>query len=163
MSHAGRIQGIEVEKTKEKGIFQKTLPVKPLDVEKVWWLVDAKGKNLGRLATLIAHKLRGKDKTNFTPYVDCGDNVIVINAKDIIISGAKEEQKLYKHHSGYTGGLKSRKYSEIMESKPEFPLRQAVKGMLPKNRLGSQILGNLKIYADDTHKQHSQKPQIWEI
>ncbi|MBM3699577.1 MAG: 50S ribosomal protein L13 [Actinobacteria bacterium] len=141
----------------------KTYSAKKEDIERKWYLVDAKDKNLGRLSTRIAKVLRGKDKVLFTPHVDCGDFVIVINAKHIKVSGDKIDDKLYYRHSGYVGNLKSTNLRDMLAKKPEFVLRHSIKGMIPHNILGRQILKKLKIYAGDSHPHESQKPEVLEV
>lgn len=141
----------------------KTYSAKKEDINRKWYLIDAKGKNLGRLSTEIAKLLRGKNKVLFTPHVDCGDFVIVINAKDIKVTGNKIDQKLYYRHSGYVGNLKSTNLKEILSKNPEFVLRHAIKGMLPHNTLGRHSLKKLKIYPAATHPHEAQKPEILEI
>jgi len=141
----------------------KTYSAKKEDIEKKWYLIDAKDKNLGRLSTRIAKILRGKDKVLFTPHVDCGDFVIVINAKYIKVSGNKVDDKLYYRHSGYVGNLKSTNLRDMLVKHPEFVLRHSVKGMIPHNILGRQILKKLKIYAGDNHPHESQKPEVLEV
>ena len=123
-----------------------------------WRLVDAEGKVLGRLATEVADLLRGKNKPIYTPHVDTGDFVVVVNADKIKLTGRKWEQKVYYRHSGYPGGLKSLTAKELLEKKPEELIRHAVKGMLPKNRLGRKMLKKLKVYADNDHPHEAQKP-----
>jgi large subunit ribosomal protein L13 len=141
----------------------KTYSAKKEDIEKKWYLIDASGKNLGRLSTRIAKILRGKDKVLFTPHVDCGDFVIVINAKNIKVSGDKIDDKLYYRHSGYVGNLKSTNLRDMLAKHPEFVLRHSIKGMIPHNILGRQILKKLKIYAGDSHPHESQKPEVLEV
>lgn len=141
----------------------KTYSAKKEDIEKKWYLIDASGKNLGRLSTRIAKILRGKDKVLFTPHVDCGDFVIVINAKHIKVSGDKIDDKLYYRHSGYVGNLKSTNLRDMLAKHPEFVLRHSIKGMIPHNILGRQILKKLKIYAGDSHPHESQKPEVLEV
>jgi large subunit ribosomal protein L13 len=141
----------------------KTYSAKKEDIEKKWYLIDASGKNLGRLSTRIAKILRGKDKVLFTPHVDCGDFVIVINAKHIKVSGNKVDDKLYYRHSGYVGNLKSTNLRDMLVKHPEFVLRHSIKGMIPHNILGRQILKKLKIYAGDSHPHQSQKPEVLEV
>lgn len=141
----------------------KTYSAKKEDIEKKWYLIDASGKNLGRLSTRIAKILRGKDKVLFTPHVDCGDFVIVINAKHIKVSGNKIDDKLYYRHSGYVGNLKSTNLRDMLAKHPEFVLRHSIKGMIPHNILGRQILKKLKIYAGDSHPHESQKPEVLEV
>ena len=136
----------------------KTYFAKDETVESKWYIVDASGKTLGRLASSVAAILRGKNKTIYTPHVDCGDNVIVINCKDLVLTGNKLEDKTYKYHTGYVGGLKEVKYKKLMETKPEFIMYKAVKGMLPKNRLGRKMIKKLRVYADAKHNHQAQKP-----
>ena len=128
------------------------------DINRIWYLVDAKGQHLGRMATRIADTLRGKNKAIFTPHVDCGDYVIVVNAKNVVVTGAKEEQKTYKRFSGYPGGLKIIPFRKYRERYPERIIKLAVKGMLPKGSLGRRVLGKLKVYADTEHPHIAQKP-----
>jgi len=137
----------------------KTYSAKPGEVQRNWWVVDAEGKNLGRLASEIAIVLRGKNKAQFTPHVDTGDFVVVVNAEKIAVTGNKLTGKIYYRHSGYPGGLKSRSLGQMLERRPTEVLRKAVKGMLPKNRLAGQQLGKLKIYAGPKHPHIAQKPE----
>ncbi len=129
------------------------------DAEKKWFIVDAKEQVLGRLASKVAKVIRGKHKAVFTPNADTGDFVIVINADQVIMTGKREELKKYYHHSGYPGGLKTRSFAEVMNKKPEFVIESAVKGMLPKNRLGRKLIKKLKVYAGDAHPHAAQKPE----
>lgn len=137
----------------------RTYSAKPGEVERKWWVVDAEGKNLGRLATEIADTLRGKNKPQYTPHVDTGDFVIVVNADKVAVTGDKLEAKVYHWHSGYPGGLKSRTLRQMLECRPTEVLRKAVKGMMPKNRLAAKQLRKLKIYAGPHHPHMAQKPQ----
>ena len=137
----------------------RTYSAKPGEVQRNWWIVDADGKNLGRLATEIAGVLRGKNKPQYTPHVDTGDFVVVVNAEKIAVTGQKMSDKLYRRHSGYPGGLKTRTLQQMLEKRPTEVLRLAVKGMLPKNRLAAQQLGKLKIYAGPNHPHSAQKPE----
>ena len=137
----------------------KTYSAKPGEVTREWYLVDAEGKTLGRLATQIADTLRGKRKPQFTPHVDTGDFVIVVNAEKIQVTGNKLDQKRYYRHSGYPGGLRSRTLREQLERRPTEVLRVAVKGMLPKNRLARQQITKLKIYAGPEHPHEAQNPK----
>jgi large subunit ribosomal protein L13 len=137
----------------------KTYSAKPGEITREWYLVDADGQTLGRLATLIADTLRGKRKPVYTPHVDTGDFVVVVNAEKIAVTGNKLDQKMYYRHSGYPGGLKSRSLREQLERRPTEVLRVAVKGMLPKNRLARQQITKLKIYAGPEHPHESQNPQ----
>lgn len=125
-----------------------------------WYLIDAKGKTLGRLATLIAILIRGKHKSVYTPYLNSGDNVIVINAKDICITGKKAKQKIYRRHSGRPGGLKIETFEKLQDRIPERILEKAVKGMLPKGPLGRSMYRNLKVYSGEDHPHQSQKPEL---
>jgi large subunit ribosomal protein L13 len=137
----------------------KTYVATPADRERNWLLVDASGKTLGRLATRIADALRGKRKPGYTPHIDTGDFVVVVNAEKIAVTGNKREQKLYYRHSGYPGGLRTRTLDEMLERRPEEVLRLAVKGMLPRNRLGRQQLRKLRVYAGPDHPHEAQKPR----
>ena len=137
----------------------KTWNAKPGEIERRWLLVDAEGQTLGRLATRIADSLRGKDKPTFTPHVDTGDFVVVVNAEKVAVTGKKLDEKLYHRHSGYPGGLRSRSLREQLERRPEEVIRKAVKGMLPRNRLGRAQLRKLKIYAGPEHPHTAQAPK----
>ncbi|HEY6636221.1 MAG TPA: 50S ribosomal protein L13 [Solirubrobacterales bacterium] len=141
----------------------KTYQATPQDRERVWYVVDAQNKTLGRLATQIADVLRGKRKPTYTPHVDVGDFVIVVNAEKIAVTGDKREKKLYWRHSGYPGGIRSRTLGDLLEKRPEEVIRRAVKGMLPRNRLARQQLGKLKVYAGPDHPHQAQKPEQLEI
>ena len=141
----------------------KTYVAKPSDRERNWLIVDAEGKNLGRLATQLADALRGKRKPVYTPHIDVGDFVIVINAEKITVTGAKLQDKRYYKHSGYPGGLKSRSLAEMLERRPEEVIRLAVKGMLPRNRLARKQLTKLKVYAGPEHPHSAQQPQPLEV
>lgn len=141
----------------------KTYVAKPTDRERNWLIVDATGQTLGRLATQIADALRGKNKPTYTPHIDTGDFVVVVNAEKISVTGNKLAQKQYYRHSGYPGGLRSRTLSEMLERRPEEVLRIAVKGMLPRNRLARKQLTKLKIYAGAEHPHAAQQPQPMEI
>jgi large subunit ribosomal protein L13 len=141
----------------------KTYVAKPSDRERNWVLVDANGQTLGRLATQIADALRGKRKPTFTPHIDTGDFVVVINAEKIAVTGNKRDDKRYYRHSGYPGGLKTRTLDEMLERKPEDVIRLAVRGMLPKTRLGRKQLTKLKVYAGPEHPHQAQQPQLLEI
>jgi large subunit ribosomal protein L13 len=141
----------------------KTYSAKPGEVTREWYLVDAEGKTLGRLATQIADTLRGKRKPQYTPHVDTGDFVIVVNAEKIQVTGNKLDQKRYYRHSGYPGGLRSRTLREQLERRPTEVLRIAVKGMLPKNRLARQQITKLKIYAGPEHPHEAQNPRLLEL
>ena len=137
----------------------KTYSAKPGEVTREWYLVDAEGKTLGRLATQIADTLRGKQKPQYTPHVDTGDFVVVVNAEKIQVTGNKLDQKRYYRHSGYPGGLRSRTLREQLDRRPTEVLRVAVKGMLPKNRLARQQITKLKIYAGPEHPHEAQAPK----
>ena len=137
----------------------KTYTAKPKEIEQRWYVVDAEGKTLGRLATQIADTLRGKRKPQYTPHVDTGDFIVVVNAEKIAVTGKKLEQKRYYRHSGYPGGLRSRTLAEQLERRPTEVLRKAVKGMLPRNRLARQQITKLKIYAGPEHPHGPQDPK----
>ncbi len=137
----------------------KTFSAKPNEIQRDWYVVDAEGKNLGRLAVRIADTLRGKNKPEFTPHVDTGDFVVVVNAGKIAVTGKKLDDKMYYRHSGYPGGLRSRTLREELERRPTEVLRKAVKGMLPRNRLGRAQIRKLKIYAEAVHPHEAQKPK----
>ncbi len=141
----------------------KTFVYKKSPDERKWWLVDAEGIVLGRLATKVATVLRGKDKPAYTPFFDNGDFVVIINADKIKVTGNKEDQKIYYHHSGFMGGIKEVGYRRMMNTHPERIIRAAVRGMLPKNRLNRKILKKLKIYAGTDHKHEAQKPEVLSI
>jgi large subunit ribosomal protein L13 len=141
----------------------KTYNAKPGEVERRWYVVDADGQTLGRLATRIADTLRGKDKAQYTPHVDTGDFVVVVNAEKVVVTGNKLDQKRYYRHSGYPGGLRSRTLREQLERRPTEVIRKAVKGMLPKNRLAAKQLNKLKIYAGPEHPHEAQAPQPLEV
>jgi large subunit ribosomal protein L13 len=141
----------------------KTVSANAATVNKRWYVVDASGKNLGRLASQIASVIRGKNKPDFTPHVDCGDNVIVINAEKVGVSDHKKENKTYITYSGYPGGQKSRTVGEMLAKKPNAVIEQAVKGMLPKNRLGRRIFHNLHVYTGENHPHAAQQPQTLSI
>ncbi len=141
----------------------KTIFVKPSDVERKWYLIDAKDKTLGRVAVLAADIIRGKKKACYTPHQEVGDYVIIINADKVKVSGGKEEKKIYYRHSGYPGGLKSPLYKDVIKAKPTFPLEKAVKGMLPKGKLGRKLFTNLNVYAGSEHPHAAQCPEIIEL
>ncbi len=136
---------------------------KPLEVERKWYLIDASGQTLGRLASEVATLLRGKHKPEYTPHVDTGDFVIIINAEEIVLTGNKLDQKKYRHHSGYPGGLKETSYRELLNKKPEKAIEVAVMGMLPKNRLGRKLFTKLKVYRGSEHPHQAQKPEVREL
>jgi large subunit ribosomal protein L13 len=142
----------------------KTYSAKPAEVEKKWVLIDAKGLVVGRLASLIAMRLRGKHKATFTPHVDCGDNVIVINAEKVVLTGRKREQKVYFHHTGFPGGIKERTARFILEGRfPERVVEKAVERMLPRGPLGRKQLGNLRVYKGTDHPHIAQQPESLDI
>ena len=128
--------------------------------ERTWYVVDAADMPLGKTAVIVADLLRGKGKVTYTPHADCGDNVIVINAAKAVLTGKKLDQKLYRTHSGWVGGLKETKYRTLMQEKPELAMRVAVKGMLPHNIVGKDSLKRLHVYAGDTHEHQAQKPEL---
>jgi large subunit ribosomal protein L13 len=136
---------------------------KPLEIERKWLIVDAAGQTLGRLASEVASLIRGKHKPQFTPHVDTGDFVVVINADKIVLTGKKLLQKKYYRHSGYPGGLRTTTAQEMLNTKPERMIELAVKGMLPKNKLGHQLQTKLKVYAGAEHPHEAQKPEVWEL
>lgn len=133
------------------------------NIERKWYVIDAKGKPLGRVASKAAIVLKGKHKATYTPHVDCGDNVIIINAKEVTLTGNKLDQKIYYNHSGYTGGLRERTAKEMRENYPVEMVERAVKGMLPKNRLGRQMYKKLFVYEGSDHKHQAQKPENMEV
>lgn len=137
--------------------------MKGSEINKKWYLIDANGLILGRMASNIAMILRGKNKPNFTPFLDMGDNVIVINAEKVVLSGTKSDDKEYFRHSQYPGGIKMVNIKKIKKNKPEFIIEHAVKGMLPKSRLGRKVMGNLKVYAGSEHPHAAQMPEKIEI
>ena len=139
----------------------KTFSLKNTEVVRDWVVFDASDKVLGRFATKIADKLRGKDKPTFTPHVDGGDFVVVINADKVKVTGNKADQKKYYKHSLYPGGLKEKSFKEVLESSPERIIENAVKGMLPKNKLGKSIIKKLKVYSGSEHPHESQNPSVW--
>jgi large subunit ribosomal protein L13 len=141
----------------------KTFVATPANRQRDWYVVDAEGKTLGRLATQIANVLRGKTKPEYTPHCDTGDFVVVINAEKVTVTGKKREQKLYWRHSGYPGGIRSRTLQEMLDRQPEEVLRKAVKGMLPRNKLGRAQLRKLKVYAGSDHPHTAQQPKELEL
>ncbi len=141
----------------------KTYLPKTKDVQKKWYLVDAEGKTLGRFASQIAAILRGKHKPTYTPHMDMGDNVIVVNAEKVHLTGRKADQKKYYRHSGYPGGIKSTDFKDMIKSKPERVITIAVKGMLPHNRLGRAVLKHLKVYRGPEHSNQAQQPERLEL
>ena len=141
----------------------KTFVPKAAEIDRKWYVVDAEGLVLGRLASQVANILRGKNKPIYTPNVDTGDFVIIINADKVVLTGKKLDQKIFYHHSGYAGGLKETKYRKLMAEKPELAVRHAVEGMLPKGPLGRQMAKKLKVYAGDQHEQAAQKPEVLDL
>jgi large subunit ribosomal protein L13 len=141
----------------------KTYTPKPEDIQREWLVVDAKDQTLGRLASQIAHLLRGKHKPMFSPHMDVGDHVIVINCDKVRVTGRKLDQKNYYWHSGYPGGLRSRTLREQMDRYPERVIEAAVRGMLPKNKLGRQMIKKMKVYKGDSHPHAAQKPKVYEL
>ncbi|MCL5245705.1 50S ribosomal protein L13 [Cellulophaga sp. 20_2_10] len=137
----------------------KTISANKATVSKEWLLVDAEGETLGRFASKVAKILRGKNKPNFTPHVDCGDNVIVINAEKVTLSGNKWQTKTYIRHTGYPGGQRSQTAIEMLEKNPARVVEKSIKGMLPKNKLGAELFRNLKVYVGPDHNQEAQKPR----
>ncbi|RDV84287.1 50S ribosomal protein L13 [Ammonifex thiophilus] len=141
----------------------RTYMAKPNEVERRWYVIDATGKPLGRLASMVARILRGKHKPIFTPHVDTGDHVIIVNAEKVVLTGKKLEKKLFIRHSGYPGGLKVMNYAKLMQTRPELAVEKAVKGMLPKNRLGARMLRRLRVYRGPEHPHQAQKPEKLEF
>jgi large subunit ribosomal protein L13 len=141
----------------------KSYMARPREVERNWYLIDAEGQTLGRLATEIARLLCGKNKPKYTPHVDTGDFVVVVNAEKVVVTGRKAEQKVYYRHTGYPGGLRETSYEVMLRRKPTEVLRKAVRGMMPKTRLGRQQLRKLKIYAGPEHPHEAQNPQPYEV
>ena len=142
----------------------KTTSLKPAEVEKKWVVIDAKGLVVGRLASIVAMRLRGKHKPAYTPHVDCGDNVIVVNAAEVVFTGRKREQKVYHHHTGYPGGIKERSAKAILEGRfPERIVEKAVERMLPRGPLFRQILGNLRVYKGPEHPHAAQQPEALDV
>ncbi len=141
----------------------KTFSAKPESVKRDWFVVDATDKTLGRLSTEIARRLRGKHKPEYTPHVDTGDYIVVVNAEKVKVTGNKEQDKMYHHHTGYIGHLKSVNLSKLRETHPERILKTAVKGMMPKNALGRAMFKKLKVYAGEKHEHAAQQPQVLDI
>jgi len=140
-----------------------TYMAKPADIQRDWYIIDATGKPLGRVSTEAARILRGKHKPIFTPNMDTGDFVIIINADKVVLTGNKLEQKKYYHYSGYPGGLREVAYKDLMATRPTLVLEKAVRGMLPHNRLGRSLFTKLKVYAGSEHPHAAQKPAVWEF
>ena len=141
----------------------KSYIAKPQEVERKWYVLDAEGKTLGRLASEAASILRGKKKPIYTPHVDTGDYVIIINAEKVEVTGKKRKEKIYKRHTGYPGGLRERTFEKLQAKNPEEIIRHAVKGMMPKGSLGRQMYKKLKVYAGNEHNHAAQKPEVWEF
>ncbi len=141
----------------------KSFIAKPQEVQRKWYLVDAEGQTLGRLASQVASILRGKNKPTFTPHVDCGDYVIIVNADKVEVTGKKRKEKVYKRHTGYPGGLREVTFDKLQAAKPEEIIKHAVKGMLPKGKLGRQMFKKLKVYAGNEHAHEAQKPEKLEL
>lgn len=141
--------------------MQKTFMAKPDHINRKWFIIDAAGRSLGRVATDAARLLRGKHKPEFTPHIDTGDHVIVLNAGQVVLTGRKLEQKYYYRHSGFPGGLKKIDYETLMNKMPEKAVYLAIRGMLPHNRLGRSMLKKLRVYRDNQHSQQAQKPVLW--
>ena len=139
----------------------KSYIAKPADIGHKWYVIDAEDKTLGKIAAEIAMILRGKKKPIYTPHVDCGDYVVVVNAEKVAVTGKKENQKIYRSHSGYPGGLKETTLAELRAKKPEEIIRHAVKGMMPKGKLGRQMFKKLKVYAGPEHPHAAQNPEEW--
>lgn len=145
-------------------MYGKTFSAKPADIEKKWILIDAAGLVVGRLASLVAVRLRGKHKPTFTAHMDCGDNVIIVNADKVVLTGRKREQKIYYHHTGYPGGIKERSAKAILEGRfPERIVEKAIERMLPRGPLGRQQLSNLRVYKGATHPHEAQTPATLDI
>jgi large subunit ribosomal protein L13 len=144
--------------------MMKTYSAKPAEVEKKWIVIDAKGLVVGRLASLIAMRLRGKHKPTYTPHVDCGDNVVVVNAEKVVLTGRKVQQKVYQHHTGHIGGIKERTAKFILEGRhPQRVVEKAVERMLPRGPLGRRQLGNLRVYKGPDHPHEAQQPEKLEV
>ena len=140
-----------------------TYSIKKNEIESKWYIIDAANKPLGRVATEAAKLLRGKHKPTYTPNLDNGDHVIILNCNDMVLTGHKMDQKIYRHHSGYIGGMKETTAREMMAKSPEKMMMLAIKGMLPKNTLGRQMLKKVRIYAGSEHENVAQKPEVWEF
>jgi large subunit ribosomal protein L13 len=142
----------------------KTFSAKPAEIEKKWVMIDADGLVVGRLASIVALRLRGKHKPTYTPHVDCGDNVIVVNAEKVVLTGRKREKKVYRHHTGYIGGIKERTAKSILEGRfPQRIVEKAVERMLPRGPLGRQQLGNLRVYPGPEHPHAAQQPEVLDV
>ena len=141
----------------------KTVSARKETVTRQWYVVDAAGKTLGRLCTEIANRLRGKHKPEYTPHVDTGDYIVVVNARKIVVTGNKTTDKLYQHHTGYPGGIKSLSFDKLLMKSPEMIIEKAVKGMMPKNKLSRAMLSKLKVYAGNEHPHSAQQPTLLEL
>jgi large subunit ribosomal protein L13 len=141
----------------------KTFSAKPAEVKRDWFVIDAEGKTLGRMATEIARRLRGKHKPEYTPHVDTGDYIVVVNAEKVTVTGNKAKNKLYHHYTGYMGGLKTTNFEKLIKEKPEYIIHTAVKGMLPKNPLGRAMFRKLKVYAGPEHQHTAQQPKALDV
>ena len=140
-----------------------TYSAKSNDIKRQWYIIDASEKSLGRVAAEVAKLLRGKHKPTFTPNVDTGDHVIVLNCKDVVLTGKKLDQKIYRHHTGYIGNMKETSARDMLQNNPEKAMMLAIKGMLPKNRLGRQMIKKVRVYSGSEHEQQAQKPIVWEV
>ena len=140
-----------------------TYSAKSSDIKRQWYIIDASGKPLGRVAAEAAKLLRGKHKPTFTPNVDTGDHVIILNVKDVVLTGKKLDEKIYRHHTGYIGNMKEISARNLLQTNPEKVMMLAIKGMLPKNRLGRQMINKVRIYAGSEHENQAQKPIVWEV
>jgi len=140
-----------------------TLSAKPAEVRRAWYLIDAEGKTLGRLATEVARRLRGKHKPQYTPHVDTGDYLVIVNAEKVRVTGNKLQDKMYYRHTGYIGNLRSTSLADMLDQHPERVIEAAVKGMLPRNPLGRAMFKKLKVYAGPEHRHHAQQPQALEL
>lgn len=140
-----------------------TYSAKSSDIKRQWYIIDASGKPLGRVAAEAAKLLRGKHKPTFTPNVDTGDHVIILNAKNVILTGKKLDQKVYRHHTGYIGNMNETTARNMLDKNPEKAMMLAIKGMLPKNRLGRQMINKVRIYSGNEHENQAQKPIVWEV
>lgn len=140
-----------------------TYSAKKSEIESKWYIIDAAGKPLGRVATEAAKLLKGKHKPTYTPTIDTGDHVIVLNCKDAVLTGKKLDQKVYRHHSGFIGGLKETSARVMMENTPEKAMMHAIKGMLPHTKLGRQMIKKLRVYSGSEHENIAQKPEVWEV
>ena len=142
---------------------RQTTVIKPSDITRKWYVVDATDIPLGRLASKVAMVLTGKSKPTYQPNIDTGDHVIIVNCKEAVLTGKKLDQKIYRHHSGYIGGMKEITARNLIEKNPEKAMMLAIKGMLPHNRLGRQMINKVRIYAGSEHENQAQKPEVWEV